>query len=437
MAIERSMLSIEQIKDELTQIYNYHIAVRICVKLGLHPVFSFKSQLLAIWDELNACNDITVSLRMCEPLFRIKKSRINEIIHKRNKIQRDIPNRRKFDDPQEAVMLEEIIERFNNGTPFTHSSFILYVYNEYHAVVGCSFVDSFLRRHDDIVDQRWCKPREYGRMEVKREDVDRYKAEVNQYVVGKPTCCILAIDESGCQDWPDVKPQMMLVPVNITAAQLNYKVKRNGHLHTVMPAITLCGDTLPPLVVTKRLTLDYEVHATGLREGEDVVIVHGPKGYVNGSIMSNWITDQAIPYVDCLRPEQLGMEDEAILLMDNLRAHRTEEVIEKLRNAKIRPIFIPPHSSHALQAEDLLTFSVLKGVLRKANCESLAGTQAEIIQRVVAATEEATTPSRNRAAFKRIGLVSQLVDGRLVAVLDEVEWNKRMSELFPADAAEN
>ncbi|KAA6370712.1 MAG: hypothetical protein EZS28_033760, partial [Streblomastix strix] len=166
-----------------------------------------------------------------------------------------------------------------------------------------------------------------------------------------------------------------------------------------MPAITLCGDTLPPLVRIKRLTLDYELRATCLREDQDVVIVHGRKGYVNGLLMSYLNTEQEIPYVDSLRLEQLEMQDEAVLLMGNVRAHRTEE-----------------------------------GVLRKANSEPLAGTHAEIIQRVVAATEEAITPSRNRAAFMRIGSMPQLVDESLLAALDEIESNKRMSEQFPAEA---
>lgn len=61
---------------------------------------------------------------MCEPLFDIKKCRVNEIIHKRHRAERDIPNRRRFSDPEEAIMIEEIIEKFNAGKPFTHSSFI-------------------------------------------------------------------------------------------------------------------------------------------------------------------------------------------------------------------------------------------------------------------------------------------------------------------------
>jgi hypothetical protein len=38
-----------------------------------------------------------------------------------------------------------------------------------------------------------------------------------------------------------------------------------------------------------------------------------------------------------------------------------------MADANVKPVFIPPHSSHCLQAEDLETFSLLKRELRKAN----------------------------------------------------------------------
>ncbi|KAA6398892.1 MAG: hypothetical protein EZS28_005584 [Streblomastix strix] len=88
MAIERRMLSIEPIKDQITYIYNFHVAIRISEKLGLHPFFSYKQQLLAVQDELNASNYSMVSTRMFELNFGFKGNLINEIIHKRYKIQR-------------------------------------------------------------------------------------------------------------------------------------------------------------------------------------------------------------------------------------------------------------------------------------------------------------------------------------------------------------
>ncbi|KAA6388123.1 MAG: hypothetical protein EZS28_016352, partial [Streblomastix strix] len=88
-----------------------------------------------------------------------------------------------------------------------------------------------------------------------------------------------------------------------------------------MPCIMLCGDTLPPLLVTKRLTLDADVLATRLRQNEDVIIVHGPKGYVKIPIIIAQAQDVVVPYVDSLRPMKLGEQKEAILLLDNLPAY--------------------------------------------------------------------------------------------------------------------
>ncbi|KAA6362039.1 MAG: hypothetical protein EZS28_042434, partial [Streblomastix strix] len=308
---------------------------------------------------------------------------------------------------------------------------------ELHVQVGRAFVESFLRRHYDEVVERWCNPRESGRMEVNRQDCDRYQSDLVNYVAGKQTCAIIAIDESGSQDWPDTKLQLMPVAAGSTNQQLHYMVKRNGNLHTVMPCITLCGDTMPPLVVTKRVTLEAEVHATSLRFNVDVVIVHGLKGYVNSVIIRAWIIDVLIPYVDSLWSAMLGENEEAILLIDNLKTHKKEETLQVLADARIQPVFIPPHSSHAFLVEDLLTFVLLKQKLRKANANSDVRTYEQTISRLVAATEAATTPSRNRSAFRRAAITSELVDGRHVAKIDETEYNARMAELFPGELQQN
>ncbi|KAA6393902.1 MAG: hypothetical protein EZS28_010572 [Streblomastix strix] len=434
MAAIRLPLTIDHIKAQLSLIYDEHIAVRVCMRLGAEPTFSFKQQVRRLWQELKACQDIVVPYQMLESLFGIKKSRISEIVVSNEATERNIPNKRRFSDNDEIVMILEITDRFQSGKPFTYQSFINYINEEFHAVVGRKFVDSFLDRHNDEVTSHWCIPREGGRMEVSRDETTRYRAVLDQYVVGKLTCANIVIDECGCQNWPEARPQLILVPSDATQGQLRYKVKRNGHLYTVMPAISLCGDTLPPLLVTKRLALDIDIHATGLRENEDVIIVHGPKCYINTLIFRAWVIDVLLPYVDSLRPDKLGVDQEAILIMDNLPAHKNVDTLEILRRSNVRPVFIPAHSSYALKVENLLTFAVLKGELKKANNESDALTQAQRIARIVAATEAATMPSRNRSAFRRASLVIVNDNGHLYAAIDELEWNARMNELFPAVA---
>ncbi|KAA6363294.1 MAG: hypothetical protein EZS28_041180, partial [Streblomastix strix] len=77
---------------------------------------------------------------------------------------------------------------------------------------------------------------------------------------------------------------------------------------------------------------------------------------------------------------------------------------------------------------DLVTFALQKQELRKANANSEVRTQAQTIARLVAATEAATTPSRNGSVFGRAEITSELVDGRYVARIDKAEYNARMAE---------
>ncbi|KAA6363293.1 MAG: hypothetical protein EZS28_041179 [Streblomastix strix] len=276
MSSKREMLTVQHIKLKLTKIFNEYVIVRILKRIGTKPLFSFKEQAWTLFDEIKACHDITFSYRTLEEHFMLKKSRLCELMGIKGKVKREEHNRRRFTDPDK----------------------------EFHAQVGRAFVESFLRRHYDEVVERWCNPRESGRMEVNRNDCDRYHSDLVNYVAGKPTCAIIAIDESGSQDWPDSKPQLMLVTAGSTNQQLHQKVKRNGNLHTDI----------------------FNV---------DVVIVYGSKGYVNFAIFRAWVIDVLIQYVDLLRPTMLGENEEAILLMDNLQAHRKEETLPLLIDTRI------------------------------------------------------------------------------------------------------
>ncbi|KAA6386547.1 MAG: hypothetical protein EZS28_017925 [Streblomastix strix] len=158
MDAQQPPLTIDHIKAQLSLIYDEHIAVRVCMRLGADPTFSFKQQVKKLWQELKACQDIVVSYRMLESLFGIKKSRISEIVVSNEATERIIPNKRRFSDNDEIVMLLEITERFQSGKQFTYQSFINYINEEFHAVVSRKFVDSFLNQHNDEVTSRWCIP---------------------------------------------------------------------------------------------------------------------------------------------------------------------------------------------------------------------------------------------------------------------------------------
>ncbi|KAA6363727.1 MAG: hypothetical protein EZS28_040746, partial [Streblomastix strix] len=101
MSTERENLTVEHIKLKLTKIYNEHVAVRIVMRIGAKPLFSFNEQAWALFDEIKACHDITFSYRTLEELFMLKKSRLCELMGLKGKVKREEHNRRRFTDPDE------------------------------------------------------------------------------------------------------------------------------------------------------------------------------------------------------------------------------------------------------------------------------------------------------------------------------------------------
>ncbi|KAA6382601.1 MAG: hypothetical protein EZS28_021872 [Streblomastix strix] len=72
-----------------------------------------------------------------------------------------------------------------------------------------------------------------------------------------------------------------------------------------------------------------------------------------------------------------------------------------------------PDSRDFFDNEDLLTFVVLKGKLKKANNESYAQIQSQEIARILVAIEATMPPSRNCYAFGREKLVQANYNGYL------------------------
>ena len=79
------------------------------------------------------------------------------------------------------------------------------------------------------------------------------------------------------------------------------------------------------------------------------------------SAMFDWVHHTRVPFVGHVREkENLNISDEAILIMDGLKAYSSPEVDEILQINYIRVIFLPSHSSHIWQPLDVLIFCLVK-----------------------------------------------------------------------------
>jgi hypothetical protein len=340
------------------------------------------------------------------------------------------PPARKVPDEVEAVFIAELTQRYSEGVPLAPAEFLLWIRENYPAfTVDRGYVRSFLSRYEGELQVLTARPMEHSRYDITAGSIDAYHQLLLEKVVGVPTCLVFNADESGIQEYVDAGPKKVICPSDVSPSNCTYRVKRDGKLVTVMPCISLAGFSITPLCIVKRKTLDGNIYDEGLRADTDVRVEPSPKGYINNEIFFRWIQGIFIPAVEQIRSTHPSLlTSRAVLLCDNLAAHKTDAVLSLLQEHNIDLVPLPPHGSHRFQPLDLVTFSTMKQRLRSSSTRFEKGTQAHSIAVAVNATQDATSPHLNLSAFRRAGLAGDMTKNPPVCVLLEEEFTARKSE---------
>lgn len=106
---------------------------------------------------------------------------------------------------------------------------------------------------------------------------------------------------------------------------------------------------------------------------DGVLAWHAYDGAVDGERFLSFLVDKLLPRVRC----------GDVLVMDNVRFHKLEEVRRLVEAAGARLCYIPPYHPELNAAEEL--FSLVKGALRRREARSLSdlvGAAREIIEGV-------------------------------------------------------
>jgi hypothetical protein len=111
----------------------------------------------------------------------------------------------------------------------------------------------------------------------------------------------------------------------------------------------MAGDTLTPLLVIHRKTIDEEVWAEGWRDGEDVMLRSNDTSYVAQAIFDEYIEKIFVPYIETVRRKIHMRKQHAVLLCDNCSSHMSENLLILLGKHWIRLVTLPPHTSHMLR----------------------------------------------------------------------------------------
>ena len=194
-------------------------------------------------------------------------------------------------------------------------------------MASCGWLWHFVRRHADRLDHLKAYPQEDARLNVTKEIARRHIVNLERHLQNVPTELILNLDEVGSQDWADRKPRSVIVPHQARRVRIEYSVPRSEKRISCIAAISMAGDTLMPLLVIHRKTIDQAVWEEGWKDGQDFLIRSNDTSYVTRDIFKEYLTIVFLRYVETVR-ESLNLHDfPAVLLCDNCSAHIDEEIM--------------------------------------------------------------------------------------------------------------
>jgi len=134
-----------------------------------------------------------------------------------------------------------------------------------------------------------------------------------------------------------------------------FAANKGGQTISVMACRNAAGDSLPPSFVTKNkrpIKVAQELIP-------DAQFLYSPTKAFDGDNFLTFLTEHFIPHTKCSK------ENPVLLMFDGLKAHVTAKALDAMEAHGIMAVMLPPHTTHLLQGEDLITFTKMKSTFKK------------------------------------------------------------------------
>lgn len=218
---------------------------------------------------------------------------------------------------------------------------------------GRDWVVLFLKRHKELLSERWSQNIKRSRARVDKQMIREYFSELEQSLEGISPDCITNYDETNIVDDPGRKKV-----IGKRGSKHCYRIMDSSKSSvSVMFSGTASGKLLPPYVVYGAEHL-YDSWRQGGPKG--ALYGRSKTSWFNEAIFQDWFEGIALPYFRS-KPE----DSPKALIGDNLSSHISVSVLEKCRENNIRFILLPPNATHLCQPLDVAYFRPLKIQWRK------------------------------------------------------------------------
>lgn len=218
---------------------------------------------------------------------------------------------------------------------------------------GPEFAISFLKRHKNRLAVRMCQNIKRARAAVSRNIIMEYFENLRGEIEDIPNCNIINYDETNLSDDPGRKRIITKRGCKYPERVANFSKTATS----LMFAASATGDLLPPYVVYKSTNL-YDTWTTNGPPGTRYN--RTKSGWFDAVCFEDWLKKILIPHFNKLKNDK-----PKIIIGDNLSSHLSDGVIDLCTRNNVKPIFLPPNSTHLTQPLDVALFAPLKRAWRK------------------------------------------------------------------------
>ena len=229
---------------------------------------------------------------------------------------------------------------------------------------------TFMKRHHYTYKN--IKPTDVQRLTVTLDDMTTfYTRTLPEAINGIHPALVFNVDEMGAEMFADRKRVYVFARDQdvLNHRNLQVGVPRSTRRCTLIAGIALDGTKLGVGLIAKTMTISSVVFAEGGYMSDRIRFYHTDNSFMNNDVFGLWITDVLIPEIERRRAdlrEKIGTYDErAVLIMDGLKCHTMEPIVELLRRHNVTVLLLVAHSSHMTQPLDVGIFGLVKNLIRE------------------------------------------------------------------------
>ena len=259
-----------------------------------------------------------------------------------------------LNDEEELSIAEHLLATADWGFPFDGMDIMMLVKSYLDKIgrtvalfknnlPGPDWLESYLKRHSDMLRMRLCQNISRKRAGVSKTAVIEYFNNLQVTLEDIPPQNIINYDETNLSDDPGRKKVVVKRGTNPERIMNSSKSSTS-----LMLAGTAAGELLPVYVVYKSEKLwDIENGPNGARYNRS------KSGWFDNACFEDWFQVVAFPF--CKRKS-----GRCVVIGDNLSSHFSPEVIKLCNENNISFCCLPPNSTHLCQPLDVSFFRPMK-----------------------------------------------------------------------------